>query len=451
MPRLRCSLLFASTILFVSATTFLPARQQRLSLTIDKAIALGLENNKSLHSALMKVQAADAKSSEVNASRLPTVRAGGSYTRLSDVPGFEIGPFPPLVNDRVTLSPAVLDNYNLRLSVQQPIFTGMRLTSSADIAEYTASATSQDYARDRAELIYSVNAAYWNLFKAIEFSKVIDENVEQVKAHLKDVQNMTEQGLITKNELLKVEVQLSNAQVMQIDARNNVQLATIGLNNLLGLPLGTGIDLASTVQPQTEKRYDDPDQLIRQAMERRSEVKSAKLHVNAGESAVTLARSGWFPQIYLTGNYYYARPNQRIFPTQDKFQDTWDVTLSVSLDIWNWGTTIYQTSQAQSQLVQAQDALGQVKDGISLEVTQSFLNFNQSQERITVAAKGVGQAEENLRITNEKFKAGLALNSDVLDAEVALLQAKWNHVQALIDHELADAKLQQAVGNESSQ
>ncbi len=426
------------------------AAQQKQSLTVEQSIQIGLENSKSLHSSLMKVEAADAKSGETNASRLPTVRVGGSYTRLSDVPPFDLGPFPPFVNEPVTISPSVLNNYTLRLSVQQPLFTGMRLTGSSDVAGYMAEATSQDFTHDRAELIYSIKASYWNLYKVLEFKKVIDENVEQMKAHLKDVQNMAAQGLVTKNEVLKVEVQLSNAELMQIDARNNVQLAMIGLNNIVGLPLNTEIDPASTIQPQKEKQYGEPAELIRQALNQRPEVKSTELRVKAGESAVTVARSGWFPQIYLTGNYYYARPNQRLFPTQDKFQDTWDVTLSASLDIWNWGTTIHQTNQAQAQLAQARDALDQLKDGISLEVTQSFLNFNQSRERIAVAEKGVRQAEENLRITNEKFKAGLTLNSDLLDAEVALLQAKWNSIQALIDHELSDARLQKAIAMDNS-
>ena len=79
-------------------------------------------------------------------------------------------------------------------------------------------------------------------------------------------------------------------------------------------------------------------------------------------------------------------------------------------------------------------------------MTQSYLNVNESGERIGVAEKGVREAEENYRITNEKFKAGLALNSDLLDAEAGLLQARWNNIQARVDHELAQARLQRASG-----
>jgi outer membrane protein TolC len=169
--------------------------------------------------------------------------------------------------------------------------------------------------------------------------------------------------------------------------------------------------------------------------------------VEAGQNGVTFAKSGWFPQIYLTGNYNYARPNQRLVPAQDIFKDTWDVSLTASWDIWNWGTTIHQTNGAEAQLAQLQDYYSRLRDGISLEVTQNYLSLKQAAERITVAKQSVAQAEENYRVTREKFKLGLALNSDLLDAEVALLQSKTSYTQSVVDYRLASASLQKAVGN----
>ena len=426
--------------------------QGNRALTVEEVINIGLENSKSLHSSSMRVQAADSRSGEAHASLLPTVKAAGSYTRLSDVPAFvatvpkdAFGQnFPPR-DVSFPLSQTILNNYGVRLSLQQPLFTGMRLQSGADMAEYNAQAAEQDYNRDKTQLVYDIRNAYWSLYKAMEFNKTIDENIEQVKAHLTDVKSLAAQGVVTKNEVLRVEVQLSNEELTQLSARNGVRLAAIELCNLIGLPLTTDIRPVSEVKttPDTSAQL---EALIQQAIEARPEVIGMEYRVKAGESAVTQARSGWYPQVYLTGNYYYARPNQRIVPTVDEFRDTWDVGVSVSLDIWNWGATVQQTNQAQAQLSEANDALGQLKDAIHLEVTQSYLNVNESGERIGVAEKGVAQAEENYRITNAKFKAGLALNSDLLDAEAGLLQAKWNHIQARVDHELARARLARVTG-----
>jgi len=435
---------FLSLILIIALYSPIRAQETR-SLTIDQAIAIGLENSKALHASMMKVKYADAKESETNALRLPALKAGASYTRLSEVPPFSIGPFSPILPSALTVSSTVPDNYNIRMSLQQPIFTGFRLVTGSNIAGYALQSAEQDYRKDKSDLVYNIRNVYWMLFKANEFKKVIDENVEQMKTHLKDVQNFYDQGIVTKNEVLKVEVQLSNVQVLQVDAKNNVQLAMIGLNSTIGLPLNTSIALSSEVTMQ-ENKYDDLQVLVSRALQNRPDIKSMEKKIEAGESAVTLARSGWYPQVFLSGNYTYARPNSRIFPVLDKFKDTWDVTLSASLDIWNWGTTIYQTEQAKTQLAQIQDGFAQMKDGVTLEVTQNYLNVGQAKEKIGVAEKGIGQAEENYRITNEKFKSGLALNSDLIDAEAALLQAKFNHIQSMIDYELADARLQKAIG-----
>lgn len=420
--------------------------QQTLSLTVEQAIHLGLENSKVLHASLMRLNYADAKSAEVNAQRLPSLKFSGGYTRLSDIPPFSITLPPQLGGNSVTLAPSVLNNYAAKLSLEQPLFTGFRLDAAASAAEYNARASEQDYTKSKADLTYNIRAAYWNLFKAMELKKVNDENVEQVKAHLRDVQNLLEQGMATTNDVLKVQVQLSDARLRQIEANNNVQLATIALNNTIGIPLQTSITIDPQLARGASTRDENLNALIGRAMEKRPELRAMEFRVRAGEAAITAAKAGWWPQVYLSANYNYNRPNQRVQPIQDVFKDTWDVTVGVSLDIWNWGRTLHQTDQASAQYEEAKDGLTQTKDAITLEVTQNYLNLKQAQERTAVAEQGVQQAEENHRVTNTRFKEGLAQNSDLLDAEVALLLAKTNYTNALVDYALAEARLQKSIG-----
>jgi outer membrane protein TolC len=437
----------------IGALSMLQAQgNKHITLSVDQSVTIGLENSKSLHASLMKRQAADAKSSETNSSRLPKVSFGGSYTRLSEVSPYvlSLSFLPPPYNDyQFTLTPAIFNNYNLKLSLQQPLFTGFKISSGADMAEYNAFATDEDYNKDQAELIYNIKNAYWTLFKAQQMKTVLDENIGQMQSHLKDVQNMLAQGLATNNDVLKIQVQLSNVQLAQLDMANNVQLAMVNLNYLMNQPLDNEIELTSTPESETGAGAgDDLNSLITTALDRRSEIKGMQYRVQASEAGVTFARSGWYPQVYLVGNYYYSRPNQRIMPVEDKFNDTWDASLSVSFDVWNWGQTIDQTQQAQAQLAQAQDGLSQVRDGVAMEVTSAYLSLKKSKESISLAGQGVKQAEENDRITNEKFKAGIASNSDVLDAEVALLQSKTNYTNSLVDFELAQARLQKSLGEQ---
>ncbi len=428
-------------IIAVFTFAVLANAQQKLSLTVDQAVQTGLENSKGLKSSQFKVIAAEAKTSEAGALGLPSLKLNAVYTRLSDLPSSTLTtPF-----GQFEISPTILDNYTVRATVQQPLFTGGKISGAGDIADHSYEAAKQDFSKDKAELIYGIKSAYWNLYRANEFKKMVDENVAQIRAHAVDAENMMKQGLLTNNDLLKVQVQLSDALVRQIDAKNNVTLSMLGLNNILGLPLSTEIEIASTLESNLVSTT-EMNSLVKKAVENRPEILGMNARIKASESNLSIARSGWYPQVFLVGNYNYLRPNQRVFPSKDEFKGTWDVSISLSYDLWNWNTSGSQSAQAEAQLSQTEQALSQLKDGVSLEVTQSYLAVNQAKERADVAKKGVEQAEENYRVTNERYKKGLNVNSDLLDSEVALLSAKLNYTQSLVDYELAAARLTKSVG-----
>ncbi len=438
---MKSGVLLTLIVLFTGVLSAPVFAQEVRNLTLDESIQIGLQNSELIHSSKMRVNYAEARLSEINSGRLPSLKLNASYTRLSAIePFILITPFGSF-----DIVPSIVNNYNLRLSLQQPLFTGFKLASSSDIAEYNYESQKQNYTKDEQQLILDIKNAYWNLFKVIKVKSAVDENVDLINAHLTDIKNFFDQGLATKNDVLKVQVQLADAQLRQIDAKNNVELARNSLNNIIGLPLSTNTSVQSDVSV-TEEAVPDLERLIDEAMENRPELKAMDFQLKAGESGVTLAESNWYPQIYLTGNYYYSRPNQRIFPAEDKFQGTWDVGVGLSWDIWNWLLTSDQTKEAEAQYEQVKDSYKGLKDGITLEVTQNYLNLLKAKEKVTTANQSVHQAEENYRVTDETFKNGLALNSDLLDAEFALMQAKTNYVQSLADYELAQANLEKSIG-----
>jgi outer membrane protein len=414
--------------------------QKRL-LTLEESLAIGLEKSKVLHASQMRSEYAEAKAREVSASLYPSLKVQASYQRLSSVPEFKI-PFPGIP----IIFPYIADNYVARATFQQPLFTGWKLQGAADNASYQAEATKSDGMRDKNELVFNIKSAYWNLFRAREIKRVADENVSQVSAHLEDAENLSKQGLLTTNDLLKVKVQLSNSRILQSDAANNVQLASITFNSTVGLPLQTEVEIASPLTP-TSKEFGELGKLLNTSFTQRPEILAMESRVKASDAAVVSAAGGWFPQIFLSGNYTYSRPNQRIIPLLDEFKDTWDVGVSIQFDIWNSLSTMHQTSQARSQYEQNKDLLSTLKDGVTLEVTQNYLNYQQAKERIRLSELSLQQANENHRMASEKFKSGLTTNSELLDAEVALLQSKLQLTQALVDHELAEARLSKSLGD----
>ena len=121
------------------------------------------------------------------------------------------------------------------------------------MAEYNFLAAKQNYTSEERNLIYNIKNAYWSLFKANQIQKVTEEVVVDIQAHLTDVQNLFEQGLATKNDVLKVKVQLGEVQLNLIDAKNAVKLANLSLVNLIGLPISTNVE--TTEQPDSPDRH----------------------------------------------------------------------------------------------------------------------------------------------------------------------------------------------------
>jgi outer membrane protein TolC len=171
-----------------------------------------------------------------------------------------------------------------------------------------------------------------------------------------------------------------------------------------------------------------------------------QLRRDMNSAGVTAAKGGWYPQIFLAANYDYARPNQRIIPPKDQWDGTWDIGVNVQWNIWDWYATGHQAAQAEAALRQSEAGIAQLNDAVALDVAQQYFNAQTAKEKVEVAFGGMEQAQESYRMTAEKFKNGLASNTDMLDAEIALLQAKLTHTQAVVDCVLASARLKKAIG-----
>jgi outer membrane protein len=423
-----------------------PSGGEHHALTIEECVNIGLTYSKSLYGSLMNVREADARVGEVTAKRLPSLKLQASYSRLSAVPPYVLDVnFPPLPPMSFTLSPAIRNSTNLQLTLQQPLFTGFALESLSRAARFSARAAQQTYIRDRNELVYGIQNAYWTLVRANELKKLLDESVGMIRAHHEDVRRLFEQGLAKNNDVLKVQVQLANTRVSQLEAANGVRLAMMSLSSLLGLSLETEIEPVSRPEA-TPAALTEAQATVEQALRERPEMKAVADQIEAAKAGLRAARSGRFPQVFLVGNYYYSNPNERVLPVETVFNDTWDLSVALSYDLWNGRSTTFQMRQARARLEQAKAGQAQLRDGIVLEVRKSQYDLQQALRKIDLAEEAVRQAEENYRITHERFQAGLTTNSELLDAEVFLLQTKMSRTEALIEFELAGARLTKSLG-----
>ncbi len=420
--------------------------QRKLSL--EEAIALGAANSRTFRIAEARAEVASARAAEVRTTLLPSLKADASYRRLSEVDPFQVQ--LPGMPRPVIISPVVLDNYAAHIGLQQPLFTGFKLRSNARAAEALAAAAEADVRGDRADLTLTIVSAYWAVYQSREVMRATEENVSRLESYVKDSDSMLKAGLLTRADLLKIQVQLSNARIAKMDASNDAQLAQMNCCLVLGLPLDTDLDLTSRpgATPGGGTALGElglPD-LRKRALEERPDLAATGARVEAARASLTAAKGNWWPQVALGGNYYYSRPNPRLLPTRDAWVGTWDLGVTMTLDLWNWGATAQQVEQAAANLRQQELLLEQMEEGAKLEVTRAYLQSAQAAQKLEVARLAVEQAEEGLRITRDRYRQSLTTPSELLDAEVALLQATIARSAARIEKEVSETRLAKAVG-----
>jgi len=411
--------------------------------TLEESIQLGLKNSKNLKISQSKLLGSEAKISESTSQLFPRLSLNAGYTRLSDIPPFEVK--LPIFPAPVKIEDVVLNNYSLKVSLQQPLFTGFRLLSLRSASEKFRDAFAADYNKDANEEAFNIINAYWNYFKAQKLKNYIDENLRQEDAHLTDTKNFLANDFVTKNDLLKLEVQYASLRLKQIEAENNLNTSRALFNKTLGLPISEQTEIAA-VDPKIEIMQLNYDSLLTSALQSRFELLALDYRVQAGNENVNAAASGWYPSIYLFSDYYYNRPNQRIMPTLDKFKDTWDAGVTLSWDIWNWGYNFSQVEQARQNLNQLNTNKDLLKENIEVEVYNNYMALNAARNKIEVAKTGLEQADENYRGINEKYNVQYATSTDLIDAETSRLQSQTDLVNSLVDYETALARLLKSAG-----
>lgn len=417
---------------------------QEKILTLKESLEIGLQNSKDLKISKSKLNYADSKLTEINSQFLPQFKLFGNYTRLSDnIPPFEVTvPFSPTP---IRISEPILNNYTFKFGFSQPLFTGFKLLSLRSSAKLNLNASEQDYSKEGNEAAFNIYNAYWNYYKADEIKKVIAQGLQQMEEHLKDTKSFYENELISKNDLLKLEVQYSNTKLMLIEAENNLDLSRIAFNKAIGIDLTSQTKVAASEQSINYEKYQLAD-IIDEAINNRKELKSLEYRFEASKEGVSAAKSNWLPSIYLTGNYSYSNPNPRFLPAKEEFNSNWDLGVTLSWDVWNWGLTSSQVSQAEQTKVQLETNLDQLKENIQMEVYSNYLNLTKNEAKVIVSKETLNQALENYRVTSEKYNMQLATSTDLIDAETLKLQAETNLKTAEVDSQIAKVKLEKSLG-----
>ncbi len=424
--------IFETLIIFVLflVTTNLSAEK----LCLKESLEIALQNSHEIHQAREKIAEAKAKKKESLTSFLPAIGSSSTFTQLGAESTISMSGFPSM-----TMTDQEL--YDLNLNLKQPLFTGGKLTGFYRQSEEAVKIVEENYRGTEINLVFKVKKAYYNILKAEKIQIVAKEAVEQIKAHLKVVENFYQAGMAPKVDLLKAKVQLANIKQNLVEAENGLELARASFNNLLNRDLSTSVEVVDVLSYQKEE-FNLKD-CVENALKGRPELKMQKISSKMAEEGLGIAKSDYLPTISLIANYDQKKGLE--IPI-DKWQKSWNAIVAFELDIWNWGRTKAKVRQAKSVISQNQDALSLLKKAIELEVRNAFLNLQAAEKKILVTEKAVEQSREGSRMSELRFKEGMATNTDVLDATTLQSQTETNYYQALYDCHIAEADLKKAMG-----
>jgi len=408
-------------------------------LTLKDAIDLSIKNSKQLRLNQTKITSALNAVRDAKARQLPDANISGSYLRVNK-PNIDMKSSGDSSGGGSSFSDVNQVAYGLA-TISVPLFSGFKIQAAKESARYLAEAAKLDADLDREDVIQNTVAAYSNLYKATVAVNLVRENLKQQEQRTTDFSNMEKNGIMARNDLLKAQLQQSNIEVALTQAESDLKIARINMNIMLGLPEDTNMDLDTTFLAQAggeEKAVTDWEQV---AQQKRKDAASLQAHEKAAYAGIKSAKGDYYPSLALTGGYVAAYIPHVITVTNA-------VNVGVGLkynlgSLWKTGSKV---DDAKNELNAVKINEEMLNDQIHIQVNQAYENYVVSMKKISMYEKAIEQADENYRITKNKHTNALATTTDLLEADVAELQAKLNYTSARADAVVAYNKLLQSAG-----
>lgn len=418
------------------------------ALTLKESIGIALKNNPSVVASEKKMVAADAKLRQAVGAFLPTLKLAGNLGRAYQQPStVQFTTQTTMGSQTQTLTfgtDAAQDSRGITASLSQPIFIGALLPGYG-LAQKNLDLAKADHQKTILDTSFNVTQAYFGVLKADKMAKLAEESKQMAQSHVNQVQTMLNAGVVTRADLLRSEVQLANAEVGLTRARAGLEIAKDAFNNALGNNLEQEVNLVEEGLTGTVASLLPYQNLLATALDNRPDWKQYLLSRGMSEDNLKIAQADYLPSVMLTaskGNLITE------FPSYKSDVSSWNVTGAASWTLFDGLGRENRIREAAANLDAQKATEEQVKNGIALEVRDAYLNLKSALETIGSAKKAVDSAQEGYKLSNLRYDSGVGTNLEILDAQVALTQAKTNYLQALFDVEIAKAKINKVVGKE---
>lgn len=414
--------------------------QSTRELNINQAIELGIANSKNLKLSQNKIDQAVAQLEVVKDNALPSASASFMYNH-AEIPTntFSLGEGSSALH-----LPKRADAFVGTAAVQELVYGGGKLRYAKESTKLLAEVARLDADKSKEEISYAVINTYYSLYKVLQSRKVVDQNLESIAAQIKQAQRFFEQGIVTKNDVLRFQLQQANVTLTQMDIESNRKIINYNLDILLGLP------------EDTEVKISDPDaalkvagslgDYINTAMVNRQELKQLDVQDKVADFNVKTIRANTRPTVGVGANLYYINPSGSFIPPVNQY--LLPVTLGATVS-WNVGSLWTNKNKVTEAKIQQKEITLQkdiLSDQVKTDINKNYQNYQVAINKIKVLETSIAQATENDKLLASKYKNNVASVTDRIDAETLLYQAKINLEIAKADAGLAYYTLLKSTG-----
>jgi outer membrane protein len=418
-------------------------------LSMTEAIRIAVKQNPEIKAARFQVEAFKSNSTKALSGFYPQVNFSESFNRTTN-PMYAFG--TKLNQEVITQTdfdpqrlnnPDPINNFASDVSVSWSVFEGGRTKIGWEQSKLNLQAATLTLERTRQNVIAKTAKTYAGLVLSQKNIVVTQQALDTSKANLNMIRSRYNRGFVVKSDLLRAEVHIADLEQQQLLAQSGYKINEAMLNASMGsgkadplnpvTPLTIGPDINGTI-----------DAWINIALSKRPEMENLRLEEKIAEKEVKKARAGHYPDINLVGNYEI---------NSEKFNDSADnYTLGavMRINIFSGNRIIEETKAAKSMLARIREMQKSMALGIQVQTRQAFLKAQSARQRIRVAKIAVDQAEEGLRIVNNRYNNGLLTIVGLLDAELARQQARTSYFKALHDYKVARIELELAAGTINS-
>ncbi|WKL47042.1 TolC family protein [Flavobacterium pectinovorum] len=429
-------------LLFLIVLTFNSLQAQEIhAVSLNEALKLAKENNKKILRSQLETTLSEQNIKERKELRLPDIELNGEYSRITNITEFKGNGF--LNGKEVTK--AIPEIYQVNSSFKMPIYAGNKINNAIKIANQESEIAKIKTEKTENDIELEVVANYLAIYKMMELQKIFEENIKEEKSRLKEVQSLQKHGTITKNEVIRAELQLSDRELNSLTNSKNIKIALHDLKTLIQLPETEEITIDTTANMDELNGLDPYDFYLEKAFQN-EEMRIASQELNIKKTELKLVKGNYLPTVNFFGNYGFYYPNYKFFPPNPYLYTLGQIGIEAHFDISALYKNKTKVQQASTEIEWQKMQSEIIKDEIQDKLFKEHTQYQEILEKFVVVDKALDLANENYRIVKLKYLNQLVLITEMVDADNALLQAKYNKISTRLDAILKHYELLHTAG-----